>query len=206
MLFCLCQETWAANLTLNKKYLWYTGIIKTQRDKFFKTDNTLLTISVVQFLFLRSEKISMKQVEAKDIVTMTYTGRLDDGTVFKTAQAEKPMKLELGKQEAPPTLEAALIGMKIGEKKQVRIDPDESYGQRMKNLIQELHRKQIGDKIDPKPGMIISLAVEKDGHTHQVPATVIEVKGDSITIDYNHPLAGHHLTYSLEVIDIKKPF
>ena len=93
MLFCLCQETWAANLTLNKKYLWYTGIIKTQRDKFFKTDNTLLTISVVQFLFLRSEKISMKQVEAKDIVTMTYTGRLDDGTVFKTAQAEKPIFL-----------------------------------------------------------------------------------------------------------------
>lgn len=146
----------------------------------------------------------MKQVEAKDIVTITYTGRLDDGTVFKAAESENPMKLELGKQEAPPTLEAALMGMKIGDKKQVRIDPDESYGQRMKNLIQELNKEQIGDNIAPQPGMIISLAVEKDGHTHQVPATVIEVKGDIITIDYNHPLAGHHLTYDFEVIDIIK--
>jgi len=47
MLFYLCQETWAANLTLNKKYLWYTGIIKTICDKFQKTDDTLITDTVV---------------------------------------------------------------------------------------------------------------------------------------------------------------
>ncbi len=146
----------------------------------------------------------MKQVEKKDSVTITYTGKLDDGTVFNTADTNNPMKITLGNQEAPPTLEMALIGMKVGDKRRVRIDPDESYGQRMKNLLQELKKDQLGGNIEPKSGMVITLSVEKEGQVHQVPATIVEVKGDIVTIDYNHPLAGHHLTYELEVIDIQK--
>jgi len=146
----------------------------------------------------------MKQVEEKDTVTIKYVGKLDDGAVFQTVTGEKPLDIVLGSQEAPPTLENALLGMKVGEKKKIRVEPEEGYGSRMKDLLQEIKRENLGNDIDPKPGMIVSLTVEKEGQSHKVPATVIEVKDNTVTIDYNHPLAGHNLTYDLEVVQIKK--
>jgi len=94
--------------------------------------------------------------------------------------------------------------MKVGEKKKIRVEPEACYGSRMKDLLQEIKRENLGNDIDPKPGMIVSLTVEKEGQSHKVPATVIEVKDNTVTIDYNHPLAGHNLTYDLEVVQIKK--
>lgn len=146
----------------------------------------------------------MEQVEEKDTVTITYIGKLDNGTIFQTVTDKKPLEIVLGNGDAPPTLEDALMGMKVGEKKKVRVDPEESYGPRMKDLLQKLNRKDLGDDADPKLGMVISLKVEKEGREHQVPATVVEVKDEIVTIDYNHPLAGHHLSYDLEIIQIRK--
>ena len=146
----------------------------------------------------------MEKVENKDSVAIAYIGKLDNGTVFQTVTNDKPLKIVIGNGDTPPTLESALMGMKVGEKKQVRVGPEESYGIRQKDLLQELKRENLGEKIDPKPGMILSLKVEKDGQDHKIPATIIEVKDDIVTIDYNHPLAGHHLTYDLEVVNIIK--
>ena len=144
----------------------------------------------------------MEQVEKKDRVAIRYIGKLDNGTVFQTVTSEKPLEIVIGNLEAPPTLESALMGMKVGEKKKVCIGPEESYGIRQKDLLQELQREDLGDKIEPKLGMVLSLKVDKDGQDHQIPATVVEVKDDIITVDYNHPLAGHNLTYDLEVVTI----
>ena len=60
-------------------------------------------------------------------------------------------------------------------------------------------------KIKPKPGMILTLNIDKDGTEQKIPATVMEISGSKITVDYNHPLSGHHLTYDLTLADISKP-
>jgi FKBP-type peptidyl-prolyl cis-trans isomerase 2 len=91
--------------------------------------------------------------------------------------------------------------MKKGDTKKIRIAPEEGYGARLKDLLHEIPKSVFGDKVVPKPGLIVSQRVEKDGAEHKVPATIIEVKADTIVIDYNHPLAGHHLTYELTLID-----
>jgi FKBP-type peptidyl-prolyl cis-trans isomerase 2 len=45
--------------------------------------------------------------------------------------------------------------------------------------------------------------MEHDGVTHQVPVTIVEVANDIITVDYNHPLAGHPLNYEIKIVGIK---
>jgi FKBP-type peptidyl-prolyl cis-trans isomerase 2 len=50
--------------------------------------------------------------------------------------------------------------------------------------------------------MILSLNMEKDGETHQVPATVLSVDDDTVTVDYNHPLAGQVVVYNVTLIAI----
>ncbi len=67
-----------------------------------------------------------------------------------------------------------------------------------------IDNQQMVDSLNPKPGMILSLKVEKDGTEQKAPATVMEVNGSEVTVDYNHPLAGHHLNYKLTLLDIIK--
>lgn len=144
----------------------------------------------------------MSSVQEHDRVSISFTGKLDNGVVFAEHSASKPMKVKLGVSELPPTVEMALVGMKKGESTKIRVAPDEGYGPRMKDLLHEVPLASFGDRIDPKPGMVLSQTIEKDGTEHKVPVTVIEINDDKVVLDYNHPLAGHHLTYELTVVDI----
>ena len=146
----------------------------------------------------------MITIQNGDIVTLAYTGKLDNGTIFSTIEEDQPLTVTIGNLELPPTLEEALIGMKIKEKKTVRLSPDEGYGPRQKELLQTISNADMIRKFQPKPGMILSLKVEKDGNEHHVPATVISATDSEIEVDYNHPLAGHHLTYSVTVLQIER--
>ncbi len=145
----------------------------------------------------------MATIKEDSTVTLIYIGKLDNGEVFKTITEESPMTLKMGNHELPPTLENAIIGLGVGESKTVRVTPEEGYGARQKLLVQQISRKSLGDKITPRPGMILSLKVSKNGEEHQVPATVMKVDNDIIEIDYNHPLAGHHLTYDVTILDVQ---
>lgn len=146
----------------------------------------------------------MVKVEENDKVAISFIGKLENGEIFKTVGDSEPLIVEMGSSEAPPTLEIALKEMQVGEKKTIRVPPEESYGPRSKDLLQTIEKDTFEGHIDPKPGMIMSLKVNKDGEEHQVPATVIEVDGENVTVDYNHPLAGHHLTYDVTVVSIEK--
>lgn len=146
----------------------------------------------------------MKQVQQNDTVTVSYTGKLENGTIFQASTESEPLIITIGRLDAPPTLEQALIGMSEGEQKLVQLEPDEGYGPRRKDLLQTIDKGLISDKINPQVGMILSLKVEKDGQEHHVPATVVETGNETIVVDYNHPLAGHILIYDITVISIEK--
>ena len=146
----------------------------------------------------------MHLIEDKDKITISFTGKLDNGTVFIEVTPQNPMVVRLGESELPPSVEMAMIGMEKGENKKIRVSFDEGYGPRLKDLLHEISLETFGDRIDPKPGMVLSQTIVKDGVEQKVPVTVIEIKDRQVVLDYNHPLAGHHLTYDLTVIDIEK--
>lgn len=147
----------------------------------------------------------MSYPKPNDLVTFSYTGLLDNGEVFLASEEGKPSRAVLGKAELPPTLEAGILSMQVGETKKIRIPPEEGYGLRLKELLQTIDNRQLVDALKPKPGMIVQLRVNKDGVEQQVPATVMSVEGSRLTVDYNHPLAGHHLTYKLTLLEIAPP-
>ncbi len=146
----------------------------------------------------------MTKIKKNDSVTINYTGKLDNGTVFTAVTEQKPHTIIIGNNDVPPTVENALIGLSPGQSIKVRVEPDEGYGPRRKDLLQTLPRETFSNNVEPKVGLILSLNVEKDGRDHQVPATIVEIQGDQVTVDYNHPLAGHNLTYNLTVIAINE--
>ena len=146
----------------------------------------------------------MSHPQPNDTVVISFTGKLDNGEVFYTVTTDDPMQFTLGNSDLPPTLEQEIFKLSVGEKAKVRVAPEEGYGARLKDLVQTINNQQMVDALNPKPGMILSLKVTKDGTEQKVPATVLEVKGSEVTVDYNHPLAGHHLNYDITLLEVIK--
>lgn len=139
-----------------------------------------------------------------DKVSIVFTGTLDNGEVFMTVDESDPFSVTIGNHELPPTLEQTVTQMQPGQTEKVRVAPEEGYGHRQKDLVQVIDNQQMVDNLKPIPGMILSLKISKDGQDQSVPATVMEVDGSKITVDYNHPLAGHHLNYEVTLLAIDK--
>lgn len=145
----------------------------------------------------------MAKIHPGDSVCLTFTGTLDNGDTFITVSEEDPMWVTIGDNQLPPSLELTVIEMAVGESRKIRVPPEEGYGQRQKDLLQIIDNRQMVEKLQPRPGMILSLRVTRDGVEQQVPATVMAVAGSEVTVDYNHPLAGHHLSYAVRIVDVR---
>ncbi len=146
----------------------------------------------------------MKQVEENDTVLVSYVGTLDNETVFETIKESDPKEIDLGDEKTARPYKRNLIGMQVGEMRKVTLTAEEGeYGIRRADLLQQIQKSQFTDKIEPKVGLVLSMNMEHDGVTHQVPVTIVEVANDIITVDYNHPLAGHPLNYEIKIVGIK---
>ncbi|MCF8056277.1 MAG: FKBP-type peptidyl-prolyl cis-trans isomerase [Desulfocapsa sp.] len=145
----------------------------------------------------------MKQVEKNDTVKVALVGTLDNETVFEVVEESSPRVFVLKEDSTPKPIKHVLLGMREGEMRKVRLEPEEGeFGIRRGDLLHEIPIKQFTSKIEPKVGLILSMNVESNGVTHQIPATIVELKPESVMIDYNHPLAGHPLNYNITVIEI----
>ena len=145
----------------------------------------------------------MKTVQIGDQVSIEYEGMLEDGEIVERSSDTGPVEFEVGSNVMPPGFEKALIGMQEGEEKTLTMTPEEAFGPRDENLIHTVSLSVLGDKIKPEPGMVLGMTLDKEGQQHKVPALVIAVNGNEVTIDFNHPLAGKTLTYKLTLKLIK---
>lgn len=144
----------------------------------------------------------MSPVQFTDTVLVSYTATIDSGEVVDQVPENKPIPLSIGSGRILQAVEASMLGMEPGETKTVRIEPEDAFGPYHKSLVHEVPLASFGDKVTPRPGMVLSLSVEKDGQPQQVPATVLGVHNNTVTIDYNHPLAGKHITYTYKLHSI----
>jgi FKBP-type peptidyl-prolyl cis-trans isomerase 2 len=147
----------------------------------------------------------MHTIQEQDQVQIAVTGTLDNGAVFMENGADDPLVITVGSGDLPPSVEARLIGKSIGDTVKARVSPDEGFGPRLKDLLHKIPRSHFQETTTPKPGMLISQKVTKDGVEHTVPATVLEVDESTVLVDYNHPLAGHHLSYTVNIMAIETP-
>lgn len=137
--------------------------------------------------------------KAGDKLRIHYKGRLDDGTVFDNSEGREPLEFTLGNSEIIPGLEKGLVGMEVGQIREVTVAPEEAYGNRDEQRIQSVPREAIPDNIPTEPGTQLSMQT-KDGQT--IPVVVSNVSESHVELDANHPLAGQTLTFDVELVEI----
>jgi FKBP-type peptidyl-prolyl cis-trans isomerase 2 len=140
----------------------------------------------------------MGKVQNGDVVTVHYTGKLEDGSVFDSSldEGREPITVKLGEGSLIKGFEDGLIDMEVGEKKTVEINPEEAYGHPNDQMVNEVPRTQVPEGV--KAGEMLQ-AMTPQG---PVNVKVIEVKDEVVILDANHPLSGKKLIFDLEIMSI----
>ena len=141
----------------------------------------------------------MKKVQNGDTVTVNYTGRLVDGTVFDSSlnEGREPLVVKLGEGNLIKGFENGLIDMIVGDKKTVEIEVEEAYGVYNDYMIQEVPKEQMPGDVE------VGTPLQASTQMGVVNFIVKEVKEDVVILDANHPLAGEKLIFDLEVLEVE---
>ncbi|QTH65284.1 FKBP-type peptidyl-prolyl cis-trans isomerase [Psychrosphaera ytuae] len=133
-------------------------------------------------------------------VVFHFTIKLsDDSVADSTKVSNKPAKLVIGDGSLTKGFEDCLIGLEAGQEAAFTLPPEQAFGQPNPDNIYYVDRTKFTD-VTPEVGAIIAFT-QPDGS--DLPGLVREVAGQSVTIDFNHPLAGQTLTFEVEIIEVK---
>ena len=149
-----------------------------------------------------------------DSVTLEYTGRLDDETVFDTsreavaeeaglaeAQPDReyaPLTVDVGAEQVIEGMEEGLIGLEAGETTTLTIPPEKAYGERSEERIQEFETEELSEMLGgqtPEEGAYLEAQNGQHGE-------VVHSGEEVVRVDFNPRLAGETLTFDVEIVDV----
>jgi peptidylprolyl isomerase len=140
----------------------------------------------------------MAQAKEGDSVKVHYTGKLEDGTVFDSSREREPLEFTLGSEQVIPGFENGIIGMDVGDTKEIIISPEEAYGLRHPGWPRAVKKELLPEGLTPTVGNFLQVQ-QPDGSVIQV--VIANVGDDEVTLD-NHPLAGQSLFFDVELVAI----
>jgi len=146
------------------------------------------------------EKEMSDTVRAGQSISVHYTGKLNDGTVFDTSEGNDPFTFTVGTAAVIPGFDQAVAGMQVGEKKEISIPVDQAYGDRNLEAVMVIEPSAFPEEMEISVGM----QVQGEGPNGSFPAVVTAIASNGITIDANHPLSGNDLNFEIELISINE--
>jgi FKBP-type peptidyl-prolyl cis-trans isomerase SlyD len=139
------------------------------------------------------------QISDSKVVTLNYTLKDDDGNLIDESKDGQFVYLH-GAQNIIPGLEIALTDKTKGDKVSIRIEPKDGYGEYSESMIQNVDKAMFDVEQELEVGQQFH-AQTPEGQ--MITVTIKAVEDDEITVDGNHPLAGVHLNFDVEIMDVR---
>lgn len=152
-------------------------------------------------------------------VRMHFSITLEDGTVADSSRADgslraegslhadgssheesEPLEFSIGDGSLIEGLEMALMGLKAGDTQTLRIGPELGFGFHDEDNVHAMARSEFASDMQLAPGVIIGFDTPSGV---EVPGTIVEVGDDQVKVDFNHPLAGHEITFEVEILSVQ---
>ena len=133
-------------------------------------------------------------------VTLHLSLILEDGTVAESTFHEEPFTFVMGDGSLDNGLELGLYGLTAGETQRLTLEPGQAFGPRVQENVHVMSRTAFDDEFELEEGMIVGFEAP-DGE--EVAGSIVEVGKDTVTVDFNHPLAGRRIIFDVEIIDVK---
>jgi len=136
-------------------------------------------------------------------VVFHFSIKLSDGSVADSTKVSgKPAKLVIGDGSLTDGFEACLLGLEAGKEASFTLPPEQAFGHPNPDNIYYLDRDKFSADAPAEEGAIIAFT-QPDGT--ELPGMIRSVAGQSVTVDFNHPLAGQTVTFDVEIIEVNTP-
>jgi peptidylprolyl isomerase len=143
----------------------------------------------------------MEKVSEGLFVSVDYKGTLANGNIFDTSEGRQPLEIQIGAGQLLQGFENALLGMSLNETKTFTLDPEDAYGLVEEDRKRTFPQSEVPAEMNAQVGQTVALTTP-DGR--QIPARIIAVNAEGVTVDLNHPLAGEALTFEIEIVGISE--
>jgi len=142
-----------------------------------------------------------KSVQKDSSIIVHITMKLSDGSAADSTKVNnKPAKIIMGDASISPAFEAQLLGMQEGESKEFTLEAKDAFGEPNPDNIHYMDISKFSADAPAKVGNIITFT--QPGNV-ELPGMITEVSGSSVTVDFNHPLAGQAVTFVIDIVEIK---
>lgn len=133
-------------------------------------------------------------------VLMHFSIKLTDGSAVDSTKVDnKPAKFVMGDGSLTPGFEACLLGLEEGSSESFTLAPESAFGLPNPDNFHYIELSKFSTDVPAEIGTIIAFT-QPDGT--ELPGIIREVVADSVTVDFNHPLAGQTVTFEVDVLEV----
>lgn len=144
----------------------------------------------------------MAKAENGKTVSVHYRGTLEDGTEFDNSHDRgETLNFTLGAGAMIPGFEAGVVGMQVGETKTIQVSPSQGYGERVNEAVRDVSKDNFPEDFE----FVEDATVQGQAPNGQpIIAKIIKENTETVTLDFNHPLAGKQLSFEVEMVNISE--
>lgn len=143
----------------------------------------------------------METVKEGDKVQLVCEAKLENGKTFFKNEQKNPFVFIVGEGKFFPAIEKELKDMKQGETKTVTLEPKDAFGIHNDDLVTEIPKKNIGTNAKLDIGSRIQMKTASD---EIIQGTITKIKDDTLVVDFNHPLVGKKIIFTVTITSIEK--
>lgn len=140
-----------------------------------------------------------QEVRPGSVVHLEFTLRNDNGEALDSSRGRAPLVFTQGEGQIIPGLDRGVLGMKVGEQKQITVPPEDAYGPVDPEAVTEVPKSRV----PPDALEVGTVLVGRTRSGREIPVRVREVKEETVVLDLNHPLAGQTLLFEVTIILIE---
>ena len=140
-----------------------------------------------------------EKIDMHSLLLMHYSISLTNGTEIESSFNDEPVEVAMGSGVLTEGMELALYGLETGDKQTLTLTPEQGFGLRDEDNIHMMPIADFPDELKPETGLVFEF--ETPGG-EDILGTVLSVKDGMAEVDFNHPLAGQALVFTVEVLDI----
>ena len=139
------------------------------------------------------------EINMNSLILMHYSIALTNGIEIESSFNDEPVEINMGSGDVTEGMELALFGLKEGDKQTLTLTAEQGFGVRDEDNIHDMPLSDFPENLLPEVGLSYSFESPEDG---EIPGTILSIKDDMAEIDFNHPLAGQEIIFTVDILGV----
>ena len=139
------------------------------------------------------------EINMHSLVLMHYSIELTNGSIIESSFEEDPVEITMGHADITEGMELAIFGLKEGDEQTIILTPEQGFGLRDEDNIHDMPLTDFPEDLPPEVGLSFSFESQEG---EEIPGTVVNLKEDAVTIDFNHPLASQEIVFTVNILGV----